>query len=138
MKNAKRTSNLDFNVQLFWKSKNNLNACTQDTIRFLQENTKFYRCTQTAIRFLQRNTKFYSCTQTAIHFSQRNKKFRTVPKLPFILWLQNTNFLKLFRNSHFLFDNKLKKSKVASKLPLVFWLWNTSYEVVPKRPFAFN
>ena len=68
------------------------NACTQATIRFFNSEMQ----------------NFENCTQTAIRFSQRNKKFRIVPKLSFILWLQNTKFLKLFPNSQLLFDNKLK------------------------------
>ena len=59
--------------------------------------------------FLQRNTKIHSCTQTSIRFSHRNTKFRIVP---FILWLRNTKFLKLFRNGHLIFANNLTNLKL--------------------------
>ena len=75
-----------------------------------------------------------NCTQTIICFSQQNKKLMIVPILPFILWLQNTKFLKLLWKGHLLFD---KKSKAASKLQFVFWPQKTKFEVIPKRPFAF-
>ena len=35
-----------------------------------------------------------------------------VPKRPFVLLLQNTKFLKLFRNFNLVFDNKLKNLKL--------------------------
>ena len=52
-----------------------------------------------------------NCTQTAFLFSQQNEKFSNVPKLPVILWLQNTKIFKLFLNSHVLFHSKLKNLK---------------------------
>ena len=93
--------------------------CTQTAIRFLQQNTKFYSCTQTVIRFLQRNTKFYSCTETAILFHSEIRNLELYPNCHSFFDYKIRIFLKLFQNSHFLFDKKFKKSKVVSKLPLV-------------------
>ena len=58
--------------------------------------------------FYSEMQNFENCTQTTISFSQRNMKFRIVPKLPFVLWLQNAKYLTLLRNAHLLFDNNLK------------------------------
>ena len=112
----------------------NLNACTQAAIRLFLRN--FAIAPKRSFIFPSEIRNFENCTQIAIHFSQPNKKFRIVPKLPFILWLQNTKFLKLFRNSHLLFDNKLKKLKIHPNCHLSF-----DYEMQnlksPKRPFVF-
>ena len=81
---------------------------------------------------------FYSeiqnSTVTTIRFSQRNTKFKI---LPFVLWLQNTKFWKLFRNGHLLFANKLKNLKLHPNCHSFFWPRNTKSEAVLKRPFVF-
>ena len=76
-------------------------------IRFLQQNTKLDSCSQTTIRFFTVKYKilqFYRNSHLVI--LQQNTK--SVLKRPFVLWLRNTKFLKLFRNFNLLFDNKLK------------------------------
>ena len=98
---------------VFYSEIRNFTVAPKRPFVFLQRNTKFYSCTQTAFRFFYNEMQnFENCTQTAIRFSQKNKKFSNVPKLPFILWLQNTKFLKLFRNGHVVFDNKLQNVKL--------------------------
>ena len=84
--------------------------------------------------FLQRNTKIHSCTQTSIRFSHRNTKFRIVP---FILWLRNTKFLKLFRNGHLIFANNLTNLKLRPNCYSFFLPRNAKSEFVLKRPFVF-
>ena len=41
MKNKKQTSNLNFNVQLFWKSKNHLFWCFLSQLQYRNENQNF-------------------------------------------------------------------------------------------------
>ena len=41
MKNGKQTSNLNFNVQLFWKSKNHLFWCFLSQLQYRNENQNF-------------------------------------------------------------------------------------------------
>ena len=100
---------------------NLLNGCTQTVICFF---TAKYEILQLYLHshsfFYSEMQNFENCTQTATRFSQRNKKFRIVHKLPFIPWLQNTKFLKFFRNSHLLFGNKLKNLKFHPNCHLFF------------------
>ena len=98
------------NCQILWS--NTLNY-------FYSEIRNFTIVLERLFVFLQRSTEFYSFTLTAICFSQRNMKFRIVP---FVLWLRNTKFLKLFRNCHLLFANKFK-NLLLSKLNLFFFVF---------------
>ena len=41
MKNEKQTSNLNFNVQLFWKSENHLFWCFLSQLQYKNENPNF-------------------------------------------------------------------------------------------------
>ena len=111
---------------VFYSEIRNLTVVPKRPFVFLQRNTKFCSSTQTVIRFFiakyeilklyPNGLSFFhsqmqnseNWTQTVIRFSQQNKKFKNVPKLPSILWLQNTKFLKLFRNSHFSLTTNLK------------------------------
>ena len=110
---------------------------------FLQWNRKFYSCTQTAIRFLQPKTKFYSCTQTAIcFFYSEIQDFTVAPKLSFVLWLQNTKLLKLFRmrvpkRPVVFFTGKYKILQLYQNGNLFFTAKCKILKTVPKRPFLF-
>ena len=81
----------------------------------------FYSKIQNSALVLKRPFVFYSKKEIlqlyshSYSFSQRNTKFRIVPKRPFVLWLRNTTFLKLFRDVHLLFDNTLKKLMLCLK-----------------------
>ena len=115
------------NCEILWS--NTLNY-------FYSEIRNFTIVLERPFVFLQRSTEFYSFTLTVIYFSQRNMKFRIVP---FVLWLRNTKFLKLFRNCHLLFASKFKNlllPKLNSFLFCFFWPWNTKSEVVLKRSFV--
>ena len=70
-------------------------------IRFLQQNTKFDSCSQTTIRFFTVKYKILQFYRNShLVFLQQNTK--SVLKRPFVLWLRNTKFLKLFRNFNLL------------------------------------
>ena len=90
------------------------NTCTQTSIHFfffLQQNTKFYSCTQTAIRFFTTNYEISVVSERPFiqsFFQTQNTKFKTLPKRAFVVWLWNTEVLKLVPKNHLLFDNDLK------------------------------
>ena len=78
--------------------------------------------------------KFYCCTQATICFSQRNTKFRIVSKRLFVYWLRNTKLLKLLRNSHLLFDNKLKNPNLY---PNCHWFFDAKYRSCTHKAIQF-
>ena len=88
------------------------NACTKAAIRFFTAKYEVLQLYTNGVSFFYSEMQnLENCTQTAFLFSQQNEKFNNVPKLPVILWLQNTKIFKLFLNSHVLFDSKLKNLK---------------------------
>ena len=89
---------------VFYSETRNFTVVPKRPFVFHSEIRNFTVAPKQTFVFLQWNIKFYSCTETAIccFFLQQNTKFRIVPKQPFILWLRNTKFLKLFRNFNLL------------------------------------
>ena len=97
---------------------------------------------------------FNACTQASFHFF--TAKYEVLPKRPFVfiyskirnlkmfpkwsfaLGLQNMKFLKLLWNFNSVIDNKFKNLKLHPNCYSVFERRNTKFEVVPKRPFAFE
>ena len=96
-------------------------------------------CTQVTICFFTAKYKILQFYSNGHSFFLVKYEIRIVP---FVLWLWNTKLLKLLRNCHFLFADKLKNLKLHPNWHSFFfyffyWTRNTKSEVVLKRPFFF-
>ena len=108
MKNEKQTSNLNFNVQRFWKSENHLFWCFLSQLQYRNENQNFI--SNFIFQFIKKSKWHFGCTD--YHTSQRIKTALTWKALfrrkwqstIFVFWDLDTNEHLLLFSKMYIFD----------------------------------
>ena len=99
MKNEKQTSNLNFHVQLLWKSKNHLILCFTSQLQYRNENQNFI--SNFVFQFIKKAKWHLRYTDCLLKLQIHHKNHLTaLLKLPACFKNENSNLLDvIFKNN---------------------------------------